>query len=132
MLKQWIKLKKVLPKEYSREKRRIGEMAVENIIENISWNALPEGGTVLIFDIVSNEKKHPVVINTGDATRQLEELQNGRRMRASFFHEDMEVAIWKEPKSKYRIECRREGAIHLDITVQGKEMEKIFLSYVML
>jgi len=100
-------------------------MNSDSIIQNINWcNTLEL--TTLSFDVVTNEEVYSIEIMTDDIIKQFDELRNGRRIRAAFVQGENEVIIWKQVKNKYRIEYRKKSVISLDITLQEKEIEKIF------
>ena len=98
--------------------------------EQIQYVMLEERG-VLSFQVQCYGAKHPITLVGSDIAAKLKELQRGRRICATFYHNGMKLDIWKHPRKQYRLEYQPTGAHSASafsccITIPEKEMEKLF------
>ena len=99
-----------------------------SIIQNVKPTA--QDGTIITvsFNILSGNATYNITLQDGFA--QLKDMRNGKCICATFLNENERIELWKRPANKYRL-MRDSTTNHpIDIVLDAKEMDKIFMYFI--
>lgn len=104
----------------------MAEVLQKDLIRNISWEHSDSATKILSFDVIVHGKLYTIKLQGETVAQQLKELRKGSRIRGSFSYGMTDIDIWKQPNNNYRMEWHLASGTQLAITIQDKEMDKLF------